>query len=399
MPRFAYRGVSSAGLAIRGVEDAASAESLTEALRPRGILVYDANESRNGGRASGLFRPATAETARAFRYLATLLSAGFPLDRALGVAGRACPSSRLREALTGVEREVHQGSTLAGALESSRFRFPRIAVALTRAGEDGSDLETAVDRVATTLERSAALRARLASALAYPAIMSLAGGVTLAILLLYVLPQFAGLFDEAGMQLPASTRALVAAGTLASTAWPYALATGVLGALVLAHALRAQGFRIRIHALWLRTPGLGRLRRLLISTRVGHTLWPLLSSGVPLLEALDIAGRSSGDPVAERDLFWARESVRTGGQLAEALGGSRAFSFVFVQMVAVGEQGGRLAELTERAAASVEADLERELDRAVRLVEPAMVLAFGVVVGFVALSLLQAVYGVHGAPL
>jgi general secretion pathway protein F len=347
-------------------------------------------------RRGGLFRSRVADATQMVRYLATLVGAGFPLDRALGTAARVAGTAEVAAAAQSVRLRVRGGARLADAIAEHPTVFPALAAGMVRAGERGGTLAATLVRLAEQMEREQALRARLLSAMLYPAIMLMVGSAALAVLLLSVLPKLAALLVDAGAPLPRSTAALIALGDLVGRRWPvFLLGVGALAAAALGFRRSDRGQRA-LDRFWLRIPIMAGLRRQRAAVRLGRSLAALLGSGLATLAALDVAAGALGDTAAAEDVRRAREQVRAGSRLAPALAQSRAFPFLFLQMVEVGEDGGQLAEMLDRAAGAAEQELERSLDRLVRLVEPAMLLVFGGAIGFVALALLRAVYGVRG---
>jgi general secretion pathway protein F len=266
---------------------------------------------------------------------------------------------------------------------------------VVRAGERGGTLGAALAGLADQLEREAALRARLLSALLYPAVMLVAGTAAVAVLLLAVLPRLVALLADAGAGVPRSTAALLAAGAWSARWWPACLAAACAAAAGYAGVRRTGAGRLALDRLWLRVPVVAGIRRLHAAVRFGRALSALLESGLPVLPALGVAADAVGDAAVGAELRGAREQVRAGGRLGAALAGRRIFPFLFLQMADVGEESGRLAEMLGRAATTMEQELERTLDRLVRLIEPALILLLGGAVGFVALALLRAVYSIR----
>jgi type II secretory pathway component PulF len=396
MPAFAYRAATADGAALHGVEQAATAAALERALAARGLFPLEVRpaEERAAPR-RGMLVSRRQDVTGALRYLATLLGAGFPLDRALAAVTRVAARRDVAGALAVVRERVRAGAPLADALAEHPRIFPRLAVGMTRAGERGGHLAQALERLATQLEREQALRSRIATALTYPAVLAVAGALVLAVLCGYVLPRFVELLAEAGAALPRSTALLLAAADAVRRGWAVALGAGLALGAAAASMVRTDAGRRRVHELALRAPVLGPLRACAAAVRFARALGTLLGTGMPVLGALEIAASGLADEAVAAEVMRAREEVRAGGRLAEALGRGRAFPPLLLQMMEVGEEGGRLPEMLERAAAALEHELERRLDRLVRLAEPVMILVLGGAIGFVALSLLQAVYGVR----
>lgn len=395
MPDFAYRAATPAGRTLRGVEEAASAIALEDALRIRGLYPLEVSVAQQRRAARRGLRSRRADVVEAIRYLATLIAAGFPLDRALTTIARVVVRTDVADAIQTVRERVRAGALLADALAEQPRVFPRLAVGMARAGEQGGHLADALERLAQHLEREERLRSQLISAMLYPLLVAGVGGAAVLVLLLYVLPRFVGIIQEMGTALPPSTALLLSAGSFVGRWWPELLLGALLAVFLSTWYRRTESGRRFSDALVLGLPVVGTLRRRLAAARFGRSLSTLLGSGLPILPALDIAASGLADAAAADEVERAREEVKAGVRLALALRRGRAFPFVFLQMVEVGEEGGRLPEMLERAAAAAEDDLERGLDRLVRLVEPAMIVAFGAVAGFIAWALLQAVYGIR----
>lgn len=382
MRRYAYEAARADGEVVRGVVEAATATDALQGVTARGLLVVGVRECptprlrTRSPRALAVF----------FRSLATLLKAGIPLDRALQT-GESNPM--LRALVRDVRARVREGASLSSAL-SAQGGIPRLAVGLVRAGE-GAKLDGALEEAARQLEREADLRARLAAALTYPLVLVLAGSGVVAVLVFSVLPRFVALLGDAGSALPASTRVLLGVAHIAQRQWAVLAVVLVLAAVVAVRWLRStEG-----HEVLLAVPGIGSLRFALATARVTRALSPLLATGAPALGALHAAAEAAGDRAIAARVGRAAERVGAGASIGAALAAERAVQSQAVELVRAGEQAGRLPELLRHAADDAEAEATRRLHAAVQLVEPLLILAFGAIVGFVALALLQAVYGLR----
>ncbi len=394
-----YRAATADGRITEGVVDAASRDGAMAELRRRQLVPVDVAESHAGPARTpdraALRRPTA--TAVGVRTLATLLGAGVPLDRALGFAGEHAGHPAVADALAAVRRDVRGGATLGDALRRPPAVFGALHVAMLAAGEAGGALAGAAARLADHLDAAAELRAQLRSALLYPAIMAVvaSGGVTL--LLLFVVPRFVAMLDVAGGTLPLSTRVLVGASrTLAALWWLWAALAA--GALLGGRAWLARPeHRFRWHRRRLSLPVAGRIERGVATARFTRTLGLLLDGGTRLIPALRIAGSTSPNLAFADDVARAATEVGQGRPLADAL--APALPPLALQLLAAGEESGRLAPLALRAADAYDAEVRRALRSAVGLVEPLLIVVFGAVVGFVALAMLQAVYSINAATL
>jgi len=394
--RWAYRAVDGAGQRVRGAEEAPDPEQLARTLERRGLVLVRAEPAeREPGQSSVLSRFRTkAQVLELTRALAALLPAGLPLARALSAASHVV-DGRTREALEGIRRNVERGENLAAVLAQHPALFSPLYVGVVRAGERSGDLDGAFARLVTQLERDERLKGRLLSAAIYPTILLVLGGFAVLVLLLFVIPRFAELLEGAGARLPASTATLLSVATAFQQAWPLVAAGIVAALLAVTWSFNTPGGRDARARLLLALPISRTVRRDQLAARSARLVSVLLAGGAPVLGALDDAAATIGDPVARDELVRIRARVREGASLQEALGESALYPPLLRQLVGVGEESGRLGEFLGKAADIFEERTERTLQRLVALVEPAMIVGFGIVVGFVALSLFQAIYSVN----
>jgi general secretion pathway protein F len=389
---YTYRAARADGALELGELTAGSREEAARALSARGLFPLEVAPAaeRRAGRAHARLR----ELALGLRVLATLLEAGLPVGRALAAMPELVPPV-WRAGLPMIRRAVAEGDSLGAALAASPVPLPPVVLGVIRAGEAGSGLAVAVARAAELLEEMAATRAAIRSALAYPAVLALAGIASMALLVGVVLPRFAAILGDLGQALPPTTRLVLAAATLVRAgAVPATLALAAAWGLGRAWLARPEG-RSRAHALLLRIPVLGGVRRAAATGRACAALAALLESGVPASTALRHAARASGDAALEQALLAAREAILTGERPWAALERLNALTPTAVRLVRAGEETGRLAALLGHAARLERERAERTVKTAVRLLEPALLLAFGGLVALVAAALLQAIYSVR----
>jgi len=264
---------------------------------------------------------------------------------------------------------------------------------MVSAGESSGALEIVFDRLSEHLEEGAELRSQVRTALLYPALMAIVGGIGLGVLLGFVIPRFAGIFADVGGTLPLSTRLLLAASTVLTKGWWAWLLLAVATGYALPHALARPEMRRRWHAARLAWPWVGDLELKYATAQFARTLGLLLKSGVPALPALRIARASVTNLVVQAGVDRAAGALAEGSALAPALAGT--LPPLALQMIAVGEESGRLEDLCLRVADTYDGEVRRALRTGVALLEPALILAFGGLVGFVALAMLQAIYGIN----
>lgn len=395
MPIFSYRAVDAAGRRTRGRLSGATAASVSRELETRGLLLLDLQEARDAEAAAGGLRLGRRRGVLEFtRAVAALLPAGMPLARALAAGVAAAPDS-VRPALDAVRVRVERGDELAAALGEHPRLFSPLYIGIVRAGEKSGALDGAFERLARHLEREDELRAKLVSMSIYPALLALVGAGAVAVLVLFVLPRFAELLLSSGAALPRMTALVLGAATAAREQWRLLLL--IPAGLLLAFAwLRTtpSGRRVAAHLL-VALPVAGGWRRQALAANFARMLGELLSGGAPLLLALSDTRDCMADAVARAETDRIRTRVREGGALHAAIAERAVFPPVLAQLVALGEEAGRLAEFLLKAADLLERRTERAVERMVALAEPAMIVMFGGLVALVALALLQAIYGVN----
>ncbi len=392
--RFRYQAATLDGHTVEGVVQAASRQSVLEELRRRQLYAVTVDEATpdrvaRAGRRLGRRAAAALWT----RSVATLLSAGVPLDRALAFTAQHASHDGLAEAVRQARRAVQEGASLADALARHPRYFDPLFVAMVSAGESSGALEIVFDRLSEHLEEGAELRSQVRTALLYPALMAVVGCIGLGVLLGFVIPRFAGILADVGGTLPVSTRLLLAASTVLTKGWWAWLLLAVAAAYALPQVLARPETRRRWHGARLAWPWLGDLELKYATAQFARTLGLLLKSGVPALPALRIARASVTNLIVQAGVDRAAGALAEGSALAPALAGT--LPPLALQMIAVGEESGRLEELCLRVADTYDGEVRRALRTGVALLEPALILAFGALVGFVALAMLQAIYGIN----
>lgn len=330
------------------------------------------------------------------RVLADLLAAGLPMTRALVAFGELAPPVWQR-ATPLLLAAVKEGRGFASALEDGPLAVPSITVGIIRAGEAGGGIVDAVRRAADHAEALEASRAAVRAALAYPAVVALAGGGAIVLMIGVVLPRFASMLADLDQALPATTRVVLVAAEAARSAFVPLLIFAALVAFALRRAFADPGGRRRIHAALLAVPLLGPLRHSMITARFCAALGPLLESGLPLRTAMMHAAAAVDDGEIELRIRNAREDISAGSQVGRALLGRAAVTQLAARLVSAGEETGELAGMVNYAGRLERSRTERITRSAVRLIEPLLILVFAGIVALVAAALLQAVYAVKPA--
>lgn len=394
MPSFAYDAVDVNGRRQSGRSNAETAGALSKSLEERGLFVLRVAEEAAGSGTSW-WRPGRRREVLEFtRAMSALLPVGMPLARALGAA-TGVATADVAEAILDVKVRVERGVPLADALAGHRKLFDPLYVGIVRAGERSGDLDTAFARLAGQIERAEQLQSRILSAAIYPLLLASAGTMAVCILIFFVLPRFVTLLEGAGATLPATTRALIAVTGAVQRGWPVLALIPFAGAAFFAWVRNTPEGRRAWASFLLATPMVRTLRQYALSARFARLLGVLLAGGAPLLPALDDTMESIGDPIAKDEIARVRGMVREGASMRQAVGESTLFAPLLAQLIGVGEEAGDLRTFLVKSADIFEERTERATQRLAAIAEPAMIVVFGAIVAVVALSLLQAIYGIN----
>jgi general secretion pathway protein F len=392
--QFRYKAVSEAGELLQGQMEAASVAEVVARLQDQGHTPLEAQPADAMGGGSGfaaLFKrgPFTGDQLAQFTHqLATLLGAGQPLDRALGILLDLPEGERAKKLIERVRDRVRGGMPLSQALDEEHGVFPRLYIALVRAGEAGGSLEETLRRLADYLERSQQLRGSIINSLIYPAFLLVGVLGSLVLLLAYVVPQFVPIFQDMQVPLPWITEAVLALGQALQSWWWLILLLIVGGVFVLRVRLRDPATRLAWDARVLRLRVAGPLLLKVQTARIARTLGTLLKNGVPLLGALAIARQVTANRALDAALAQAYEQVKEGSGLSLALGQSKLFPRLALQMVQVGEEAGELDGMLLKVADTFELESRRSIDRLLAALVPALTVVMTVLVGFIMAAIL-----------
>ena len=389
------------GEIIEGVYVADSEDRLRREFEEKGLYVLAIQ--RAGRLAFGSLslptrsRISTREFLVFNQELATLLKAGMPLVQSLDILRRRVTNPVFRSVLNDVHDRVRAGSSLSESFEAHGAMFPGVYTASLMAGEKSGSLEQVIRRYVAYVKVVEGVRRKVISALIYPAVLLVLSLIVVGILVLRVVPQFGGYYEQFGQDLPLSTRVIVAISSYA-TAYFGLLVLVVAAAAAATWAwLKRPGERERVDRLVLRLPLLGGVARKFATSQASRTLATLLGGGIPLVNAIDVAARSIKNRHMARELQKASQEVREGRALAAAMTDSGAFPDVSLKMVEVGEQTGALQEMLNSLSDFYDEEIETNLDRFVTLVEPILLIIMGMVIAGLLLALYMPLFNLSNA--
>jgi type II secretion system protein F len=403
MPVFAYRAADRAGQTVDGVMDAPDARAVIERLHRDAYFPVRVTPQaeRRAWRDISFSRGIRARDLLALtQQLATLVEAGMPLDRALSILEELAPNARVKAVVADLLHSVRGGTSLSDALAKHHPRpFSRLYINMVRAGEKGGVLEATLRRLAEFQEARQAFTEAIVAALIYPVVISTVGAGAIVFLMTFVIPRFAVIFADMGQAIPLPTQILLSASLILQSYW-------WVGALVLVGAVlgwrlwtgTAEG-RLQWDRLLLRVPLVGSLMIKVETARFARTFGTMLRSGVPVLGALAVVGDIMTNQTVGRAVHRLSDTVKRGGTVAAAMQEHTPFPPLAIHMVRVGEETGRLEDMLLKTADTVEAEVRSELRRVIGLLEPAIILAMGVVVAFIVVAMLLAIFSINEIPM
>ena len=406
MPVFEYSGLTEAGKNVRGLKDAESAKALRSVLRKDGVYLTESRTAEAGAvagggpKAAGLAREvdlrglfgsgvSAQDLAVATRQLSTLIGAGITLVESLTALAEQVEHPRLKKILGMVKQRVNEGASLADALADHPRVFSNLYVNMIRAGESSGALDVVLGRLADFTESAATLRNKLIGAMLYPAIMLLVGISIVSILFAVVIPKVTKIFEDMNVTLPWTTRVLIATSSFARDYWYVIVVAVPLGIWLFVRYVKTPKGRAWFDRAQLRAPIFGELIRMLALARFAKTLATLLSSGVPLLTALDTVKNIVHNSVLSGVIEGARDAIREGESIAAPLKRSGEFPPLVHHMIAIGEKSGQLEEMLQNVARSYDAQVDMRVSALTSLLEPVMIVGMGVGVAFIVFSILM----------
>jgi type IV pilus assembly protein PilC len=398
METYVFRAIDLAGVPARGEVEAESKQAVTDQLKQRGLIVLDidlkgASKELN---LDFLRRIKLRDLAVFTRQLSTMIASGVTILRALYVLEQQTESKPLRETLVKVRKDVEAGLALSDALERHPKVFSPLYVAMIRSGETGGVLEESLQRISDQLEKEDALRRQVRAAMVYPSVViSFAVTVMLA-LVAFIVPVFAKIFKDFGGQLPTLTKFTVGMSHLLTHRW-YLLILMVAGAVFgFIKWKKSTWGRPQWDTFKLRVPlKIGDTVQKVALARWSRTFSALVSSGVPILQAIDIVGQTAGNAVVERSMSEVVDSVKRGGTIAAPLKDKPVFPAMVVDMISVGEETGALDTMLTKVADFYEEEVAAAVKAITSILEPVMIIVVGGMVGFIVISMYLPLFKVY----
>ncbi len=327
--------------------------------------------------------------------LATLVDSGLTLDDGLATLVKLSETEKIRSVLADIRKQVHAGSSFADALAEHPKIFSKLYVNMIRAGEAGGILGEALSRLALFMEKSVELKNSIRSAMVYPAILTLVGGTAVIVLITFVIPQFSKLFEEMGAALPLPTQIMLGLSSLIINYWPVLILgiAGFIGAFTF--YIRTNSGRLQWDGMLLKLPLFGPLIQKIEVSRFSLTLATLLKSGVPILQAMGIVQSILINRVISDSIIIIQQALKKGKGLSGPLQKAGVFPPMAVHMITVGETSGALDEMLTKVSNTYDKEVEQSIKQVISLIEPMMILFMAVVIGFIVVSMLLAIFSAN----
>jgi len=398
MATYVFKAMDLTGAKATGEVEAESKQIVSEQLKSRGLIVLDISDKHSSKEIKLAFleRIKATDLTIMTRQLATMVSSGMTILRALYVLEAQTESKPLAETIVKVRKDVEAGLPLSDALERHPKVFSPLFVAMTRAGETGGMLEESLMRVADQLEKEDSLRRQIKSAMVYPGVIMTFALIVLVGLVTFLVPVFVGVFKQFGGDLPTITKFTVALSNAIKGQWWAFIAGSVGSAWAFRKFRRSEWGRPHWDAFRLRVPmKIGDIVQKVALARWSRTLSALVSAGVPLLAALDITAKTAGNHVVEKAMADVIESVKRGGTIADPLRQASVFPGMVAQMVAVGEETGALDTMLSKIADFYEDQVAAAVKSLTAIIEPIMIIVVGAIVGFIVIAMYMPMFSLY----
>ena len=402
MKTFEYKATTQAGNLEKSRMEANTPEEVIHRLHGRHLIPIAIREKR---KKAGLFENITftvpfwgisqKELLVLTQELSTLLNAGLPLDRSLEILINISESEKIVKIVGDLLRAIEEGGSFSDALAQSEKRFPELYITMIKAGEEGGVLPLVLERLAEYIETSIELRNDVINTLIYPTILTLVGACSLLFILIFVIPRFSAIFADMGASLPVTASFIIAAGHLLQGYWWVFLGGCILLFLLFRSFINMPSGRLAWDRSKLKLPFFGHIISRLEVGRFARTLGTLIHSGVPILSSLKIVKDTIQNQVIAQAVANMAERLRKGEEIANPMKSSGVFPPLAAHLIEVGEETGRMEEMLFQIAKTFDRDVKVQIKRLISLLEPALILSMGIIIGFVVVSMLMAIFSIN----
>ncbi|MCJ7548578.1 MAG: type II secretion system F family protein [Anaerolineae bacterium] len=401
MSTYRYSAMDPNGRTVTGTLEADSFELVRAKLSDLSYHVLSIKQAKNAGGFKGVFnnmqRVGLRDLVVFSRQFATMIDAGLSVVKCLDILQKQTRNPKMKEVIGEVKRDVAGGMSLTEAIQKHPRIFSPLYVNMMRSAEAGGILDLVLDRLSGFLEKEQETRNKIKSAMMYPAVVFCFATLMLLGLMFFVLPKFRGIFETMGLELPLTTRLMLNSSMYMRNYW-YIYLIVIVGSVVLFKVFgRTERGKYAIDAAKLRVPIFGDLILKTAVSRFARTFGTLITSGVPVLRALEIVSDTAGNRVIADIVVRARQSIKEGEKISTPLFGSKIFPVMVTQMIAIGEETGRLDQMLDKVSNFYDDEVDNTLKGLTSLIEPLMIVGLGLIVGFIAVSVISPIYSLVGS--
>ncbi len=390
MPTFKWKGKNKMGNPLRGNIDAISEQAAVLKLRQQGLIPVSLKPTTEKRKITLHIKRKVSqkELMTSTKQLSVMLRSGVSLTKSIDVLAKQQKNARFTDILRDVKKNIEGGLSFADALRKHKNVFPPLYTSTVEAGETGGNLNESLANIAALLERSLTLKRKIKGALAYPVIVSIVAIAVITLILVKVIPTFAGIYQAAGMHLPLPTQIIINISTFVRKAF-LPIILGIIALVIIIKLLHKRNERARkfMDNVLLHLPLFGKLINKGIVARLSTTISSLVKGGLPLLEAINIAIKTAGNKVMEDALSSIRDKIRKGETVANAFSQAKIFEPMVVQMISVGEETGALDEMLENVSRFYEAEVDDTVKNLTSIMEPVMIVVLGGIIGFIVIAM------------
>ncbi|MDH2471869.1 type II secretion system F family protein [Clostridium perfringens] len=399
MANFKYKAINSEGQRIEGSQSADSESQIREMLLSNQYYPLSIEKENSKSKSSFSFnRKVKLKDIAVFcRQFYVMLDSGLSIGKALNILIEQCEKPKLREALIGVNGELKRGETLASSMRKRKDVFPNLLTSMIDAGERSGNLDIILKRMAEYYEKETKIRGKIKSAMIYPIVLGVVAIIAITFILTFVMPTFVQMFEENNVDLPTSTKMVLGTSKMLGKYGIIIFLILVTAIILLGKYLKSEEGQYKLSIINLKIPVIKKLTQKIIVSRFTRTMGIVSSSGMSLVTSLEIVASVVGNKIAEKELLKVKEKVLKGEGLGDSIMKIKIFPPMLASMVKVGEEAGSLDSILDKTADFYDDELEREIQTATALIEPAMIVIMGVIIGFLLISILTPMFKMYNS--
>ncbi|WP_300258873.1 type II secretion system F family protein [Clostridium sp.] len=397
MANFKYKAINSKGQRVEGSQSASSESQVREMLLSNQYYPLSIEKERSKRSFSFNRKVKLKDIAVFSRQFYVMLDSGLPIGKALNILTEQSDNPKLREALIGVNADIKKGETLSSSMRKRKDVFPNLLTNMIDAGEKSGNLDIILKRMAEYYEKETKIRGKIKSAMIYPLVLAVVAIIAITFILTFVMPTFVQMFEENNVELPMSTKMVLDTSKILGKYGIIIFLILVIAIILLGKYLKSEKGQYTLSVINLKIPLIKKLTQKIIVSRFTRTMGIVSSSGISLITSLEIVASVVGNKIAEKELLKVKEKVLKGEGLGDSIMKIKIFPPMLASMVKVGEEAGSLDSILDKTADFYDDELEREIQTATALIEPAMIVFMGIIIGFLIISILTPMFRMYNS--